>query len=196
MGRPPTHDEVTAQRLLEAAARLLADEGVDAVSVRRVSQEAGTTTRAVYSLFGDKSGLLRRLYHDAAETLRRHHEEVPADHDPLVGITALALAYRRAALEHPHAYGLLMGPTPGFTPTEEDRFTGARAFRRVLDGIDRFIGSGTFAGPEARPLGLRLWAQVHGLTLLELQGLLGDPEEAEAQWRAAVAAHVQAFRTA
>lgn len=194
MGRPPGHDEETGERLLEAAAGLLAEHGVEAVSVRRVAQAAGTTTRAVYSLFGDKAGLLRRLHHDAADTMRRYHEEVAADDDPLVELTGLALAYRRAALEHPHAYGLLMGPAPGFTPTEDDRLTGARAFRRVLDALTRFIDSGMFAGPKPLPLGLRLWAQVHGLTLLELQGYLGTPEQAETQWRLAVAAHVQAFR--
>jgi AcrR family transcriptional regulator len=48
MGRPREHDAATRARLLSAAARLSADEGWSAVTVRRVAEEAGTTTRAVY----------------------------------------------------------------------------------------------------------------------------------------------------
>lgn len=194
MGRPAEHDERTRERLLAAAARLLSEEGADAVSVRRVAHEAGTTTRAVYSLFGDKEGLLRRLYHDAAETMRRHHEEVPESDDPLTEITALALGYRRAALEHPHAYGLFMGMVPGFHATEDDRELATRSLRRVLTALTRFVDDGVFPGRDPRDLGMQLWAQVHGLATLELQGHLGSHRQAEERWRDAVAAHVWAYR--
>lgn len=194
MGRPPEHDERTRERLLAAAARLLRDEGASSVSVRRVAEEAGTTTRAVYSLFGDKEGLLRRLYHDAAETMRRHHEEVPESEDPLTEITALALGYRRAALEHPHAYGMFMGMVPGFRATAEDRALATRSLRRVLAALGRFVDAGVFPGHDPRALALQLWAQVHGLATLELQGQLGTSEQAEPRWRDAIAAHVSAYR--
>ena len=194
MGRPPEHDEQTGRRLLAEAARLLREEGADAVSVRRIAQEAGTTTRAVYSLFGNREGLLRRLYHDAAEAMRRKHEEVPESVDPLVEITALALGYREAALEHPHAYGLFMGTVPGFRATRDDRELATRSLRRVLSALQRFVDAGTFPGHDPQALGMQLWAQVHGLATLELQGQLGSRRQAEERWRESVAAHVRAYR--
>lgn len=194
MGRPPEHDERTAERLLGVAARLLSTEGVDAVTVRRVAQEAGTTTRAVYSLFGDKEGLLRRMYHDAAEAMRHRHERVPESDDPLTEITALALAYRRAALEQSHAYGLFMGFVPGFRATQEDRDLATRSLRRVLAALTRFVDAGVFPGRDPRALGMQLWGQVHGLATLELQGYLGPRRQAEQRWRDAIAAHVSAYR--
>jgi AcrR family transcriptional regulator len=194
MGRPPEHDELTKARLLEAAARLLEEEGAGAISVRRVAQEADTTTRAVYSLFAGKEGLLRQLHHEAAETMRRHHEAVPESDDPLAEVTALALAYRRAALEQPHAYGLVMGMVPGFRATREDRELAARSFRHVLSALARFVDAGAFAEHDPQALGLQLWAQVHGLATLELQGHLGTPATAEQRWRGAIAAHVLAYR--
>lgn len=195
MGRPPEHDERTRAELLTEAGRILAAEGAGAVTVRRVSQAAGTTTRAVYSLFGDKEGLLRALYHDAAEVMRRHHEAVPPHDDPLVEVTALALAYRAAAQEQPHVYGLLMNATAvGFQATESDRQLAARSFRRVLAALHRFADGGLFPGRDARAIGLQLWAQVHGLASLELQGHLGPPEEAERRWRDAIGAHIWAYR--
>ena len=58
MGRPRAHDEVTRLTLRDAAERLIATGGLEAVSARRVAAEAGTTTRAVYSLFGSMDGLI------------------------------------------------------------------------------------------------------------------------------------------
>jgi AcrR family transcriptional regulator len=194
MGRPVEHDDRTRDRLLAAAARLLRDEGVAAVSVRRVAQEAETTTRAVYSLFGDKQGLLRGLYHDAAESMRQHHEGVPESEDPLEEITALALGYRQAALQHPHAYGLFMGMVPGFDATQADRDLATRSLRRVLAALARFVDADVFPGRDPRALGMQLWAQVHGLATLELQGHLGSRRQAEQRWRDAIAVHVGAYR--
>ena len=194
MGRPLEHDDRTRALLLEAAGRLLVEGGPDAVSVRGVAQEAGTTTRAVYTVFGGKEGMLRQVYHDAAETMRRHHEDVAPSEDPLVELTELALGYRRAALEHPHAYTLFMGMAPGFRATSEDRDLATRSLLRVLSALTRFVEAGVFPGRDPRAIAMQLWAQVHGLATLELQGHLGDRGDAERRWRDAIAAHVLAYR--
>lgn len=48
----------TRSRLLDAAASLFAEHGIDAVSVDAVAEAAGRTSGAVYSHFGSKQGLL------------------------------------------------------------------------------------------------------------------------------------------
>ena len=53
MGRPKEHDETTRRQLLDAAERLSATHGWEALTVRRIAEEAGTSTRAVYALFGE-----------------------------------------------------------------------------------------------------------------------------------------------
>ena len=58
MGRPKEHDEETRAALRAATERVVSEFGVGAFSVRAVAREVGTTTRAVYSLFGSKEGLL------------------------------------------------------------------------------------------------------------------------------------------
>lgn len=45
-------------RIVEAAAALLGDGGIDAVSTRAIAAAAGTKPPAIYRIFGDKSGLL------------------------------------------------------------------------------------------------------------------------------------------
>ena len=58
MGRPREHDDETRAALRAATERIVSESGVGAFSVRGVAREVGTTTRAVYSLFGSKEGLL------------------------------------------------------------------------------------------------------------------------------------------
>ena len=79
MGRPREHDESTRVALLAAAETIVADRGAGALSVRAVADAAGTTTRAVYSLFGSKDGLLvEALARDAFEFL---HTEIGKLHE-------------------------------------------------------------------------------------------------------------------
>ena len=69
MGRPREHDDATAAALLAAAERILDQEGLSALSLRRLAEAAGTTTRAVYSLFGNKDGLIVALSRRAFDLL-------------------------------------------------------------------------------------------------------------------------------
>src|SRR5689334_460451 len=54
MGRPRLHDDAVRSRLLEAASTVLAQDGVAGLTVRDVAARAGTSTSAVYSLFGGR----------------------------------------------------------------------------------------------------------------------------------------------
>ena len=186
MGRPKEHGEETREQLLDTAARLLSEEGVAAVSVRRLAAEVGTSTRAIYSLFGSKEGLLTAMYRRAADTFNRLHEAVPVQDDPLDELTPLGLAYRQSALEEPHLYGLLFGgAVPGFRPTEEDMRLAQRSQFRVVDALERAAKKGELKTAPWE-IANRGWALVHGLASLELMGCLGPPEAAEATWRGAL----------
>lgn len=186
MGRPREHDERTRERILEVASGLLASRGPDGVTVRRVADGADTTTRAIYSLFGDKRGLLQALHHEAAALMTRTHHEVEARDDLVAEMVDLGLAYRRAAMEDPHTFRLLMGGTPGFEPDPDDVRLGRQAFSRVIETLDRLASADRLGGRTAERAGTQMWALVHGLTSLELLGVLEAHGDPEAFWREAV----------
>jgi AcrR family transcriptional regulator len=186
MGRPREHDEPTRARILEEAARLLSAEGAQGLTVRRVADESETTTRAIYSLFGDKQGLLRALFHEAAAVLTSRHEQVQRRLDPVREMVELALAYRQAALEHPNLYGLLMNDVPGFSPDPDDIRLARRSFARVASTLQRLADDGRLGGRTAERAGSEMWALVHGMASLELRRMLGSAGDAEAVWRDAV----------
>jgi AcrR family transcriptional regulator len=195
MARPQEHGEETRLGLLEAAGRILAQEGPEAVTNRRLASELGTSTRAIYSLFGSKEGLLRALFHEGAATMARYHEAVDERADPTRELPELALAYRHAARERPDLYGLLFeGTVPGFTPTEEDVALARRSFDRVVETVRRCVESGRFPGRAPEDIALQLWGLVHGLASLELRGHLGPPDHAEARWHDAMRTAIDGYR--
>ena len=69
---PKTQEERKADtraRLLDAAATLFAERGIDAVSVDAVAEQAGRTSGAVYAHFGSKQGLLTALLDEWSHSL-------------------------------------------------------------------------------------------------------------------------------
>jgi AcrR family transcriptional regulator len=195
MGRPKEHGEKTRSALLAAAGEILHAEGQHAVSVRRVADAVGTSTRAVYSLFGDKDGLVRELYIQAAETMRRHHESVPVAADPIEELRWLAMAYRDAAREQPNVYDLFFSRITARPPGEdEDLLLAYRSFERVLDAVRRCVAQGLFPGRDPEATSRQMWALVHGLASLELKCVLGEPAIAEGQWHAAIDAALTGYQ--
>ncbi|HEU4841752.1 MAG TPA: helix-turn-helix domain-containing protein, partial [Ilumatobacteraceae bacterium] len=61
---PRARNPDVADRLLEAAARVLAEEGRDAVTARRLATEVGASTMAVYTHFGSMDELLLGLWRE------------------------------------------------------------------------------------------------------------------------------------
>jgi AcrR family transcriptional regulator len=184
MGRPREHGEDTRAELLEAAGRLLAEEGPGALTVRRLADEVGTTTRAIYSLFGGKDGIVSAMYRQAADNIVELHLAVPRRDDPVEEFLPIALAYRENARTHPNLYRLLFErAVPGFVPSKEDYAYCLQALLRLHDAVQRSIEAGRFRDREAWPTTRELWALVHGLASLELQGYMGTEEEADGAWQ-------------
>jgi AcrR family transcriptional regulator len=60
--RPKQRTPALRDHVLEVALALLAAEGVQGFTARKVASTAGTSTPAVYELFGDKGGLVRQVF--------------------------------------------------------------------------------------------------------------------------------------
>ena len=196
MGRPRIYDDETRAKLLRTAAALIAAHGTSALTVRRLADEAGVTTRAVYSVFGDKAGVLQALFRRAAHTMTARHEAVPVRDDPVTEILDLALAYRSGALEEAELYNLYLGrAAPELVPDPDDLALAFRSFDRVLATLQRCARAGQLGGRDPQDVTHELWALVHGLASLELLGLLGDPESARRRWLDAVSAAMAGYAT-
>ncbi len=196
MPRPKIHDEALRVRLLDAAGLLLAAEGPGALSVRRMATEVGTSTTAVYSLFGGKAGLLRALFVEAFTRFGAHLGAVAPSDDPLANILALARAYRASATDDPHLYAVMFGsPIPGFEPQPEDWARAAATFEPLLDAVRRAIDTGLLCAGDPGLVATAMWANVHGLVSLELGRALPPQAGAPAEvFEVAIRANVRGWR--
>lgn len=105
MARPNKHDATTREALLDAAEALLAASGAEAVSVRSVADKIGVSTRAVYSVFGSKSGLMGALAARGFHRLADLMNGLSVTDDPLADLASAGpYAFRVFALASPHLF--------------------------------------------------------------------------------------------
>jgi AcrR family transcriptional regulator len=104
MPRPRRYDAAVRERLLQDAALISATEGPSALSARRLATQSGTTTAAIYTLFGGMNSLRAALTAQALSDLKAALQEVPAGEDPVQQLFNLSSAYRDWAVAHPHEY--------------------------------------------------------------------------------------------
>jgi AcrR family transcriptional regulator len=182
VARPKLHDDALRVRLLEQAVRTLSEDGPEGLRLRQLAADVGTSTTAVYSLFGGKPGLMAAVFDEAFARFGRRMAEIEYSGDPRADLLALGLAYRDSALAEPHFYQVMFGPVGGvFEPGPESAERAWGTFRPLVDAVRRSIEAGRLRDVRPETIATSLWACVHGLVSLELRALLppdaGPPEE-------------------
>ena len=138
----------TKDRVLRAAAELLADGGRDAVSTRAVSAAAGIQAPTLYRLFGDKDGLLDAVAaHGFAEYLERKNQLAATD-DPVADLRSGWDLHVEFGLSRPAFYVLMFGE-PGRV-TEAGRL----AAERLTEIVTRVADAGRLRMSVARAVSL------------------------------------------
>lgn len=101
-GRPTTESNEVARHIARMAARLFAERGYEATSVREIVEAAGVAKPTLYYYFGSKEGLAKALIadpvDDLVERLRRAVEEEP---DPLRSLERVLEAHFAFCREDP-----------------------------------------------------------------------------------------------
>lgn len=178
---PRRRDPATRVELINIAARLLAEEGPEAMSTRRIATETGTSTMAVYTHFGSMSGLVREIVHEGFARLERSFNRIAWSDDPVADMALIGRAYRHTAVTNANVYSVMFGgrSLAGFELTEEDRQYGRFTMVRVVECADRCIDAKRFRAVDAALVAHHMWLATHGLVTLEIDGYLVDPCDAD-----------------
>ncbi|WP_350349259.1 TetR/AcrR family transcriptional regulator [Agromyces sp. G08B096] len=158
MARPPLYDDALRERLLEVTAEVVDRDGAARAALRDIAKAAGTSTSAIYTLYGGKGELLAAVIEHGFASFGASQEQAAPG-----GLRALGLAYREWALAHPALYRLMFGggleDFAGCEPDPASAFASLRPLRAAIaaagtDDVDRAA--------------VAVWAQVHGAVSLEL----------------------------
>jgi AcrR family transcriptional regulator len=181
---PRKSDPKTRTALIDIAARLLAEEGPQSLSTRRIAAEAGSSTMAVYTHFGGMSGLVREVVNEGFLRLADFFSRVKQTDDPVADMALLGRAYRHNAMANAHLYVVMFGASSlaGFELSEEDRQHGRYTLVNVVETAARCIEAGRFRPGDPGLVAHQMWVATHGLVTLELGEYLIEPWDAETCW--------------
>ncbi len=116
MSVPTVRDDVR-ERIIAAAAQLLEDEGVSAVTTRAVAEHASTQAPTIYRLFGDKDGLLDAVAeHALAQFSAAKAAALSTSADPVDPVEELRASWRETVsfgLAHPDLFLIISDPRRG-----------------------------------------------------------------------------------
>lgn len=164
----------TRARIMDAARRMFAAEGFDAVSMRRIAEAIEYSPTAIYVHFKDKDALFRAICDEDFLALASVFGQAAQAADPVDRIRLTGQAYARFALEHPNHYRLMFMTGKRLEPdaagaarqgnVEEDAY----AFLREL--CVQAIAAGRFR-PEFHDPDLSaqtFWSGIHGVVSLQI----------------------------
>lgn len=168
--------------------------------MRAVADEAGTTTRAVYSLFGSKDGLLiDALAQSAYEFLHTEIDALTETEDPVSDLLDVGGVFRRLVVEHPAWYRIaFQRVAPGLHPGPELTAARERAWAQLRTKVQRLADAGLVGDKSVDEARVEFNAMLEGLANAELRGAIfpnlpaGHEEQA---WRNALGGVVRGFRS-
>jgi AcrR family transcriptional regulator len=174
--------------LVRAAMELLEESGATTLSLRAVARRAGVSPTAPYRHYADREALVSAIaavgYRELAERLAAAHPS-PSTPEQLANV---ATAYVEFALERPALFRLVFGEP---CDRDDDERVAATA---AVSAYVRSIAQRTFPQADAEALATAIWALVHGLAFLYLDGKLDAPTPSAVADR--ITAAIQALLTA
>lgn len=161
------------ERLCEAAERLFAEHGPDAVTMRQLASDLGVSPMTPYRYFRDKEDILAAVrtngftrFADALEKARARASGARARG------SAVGEAYVAFAFEHPHTYKLMFDLNQPHEADYPELVAAGRRARETMSAyVKDLVAEGVLAG-DPEQIGLMFWAATHGAVVLELAGKL------------------------
>jgi AcrR family transcriptional regulator len=187
------------QGMLDAATRLLTEEGPSAMTVRRVADAVNCSTTLLYSLFGGKDGLANELYLEGFARLEAEfHAATAQSNGSLKGLEPLTLyarIYHQYAKRNPSYYMVMFGDAiAGFVPPVESRKKAWESLAVLIDTFDACMKNGALPPSNPTAAARLLWAAMHGAVSLELKGYYLKTERADELFEAAVTAVLKSLQ--
>lgn len=157
----------------DAALAVLRAEGFDAITMRRVGDEAGVTAMALYRHHPDKAGLLRATVRQVFKAWESRVYGVTETVDPIERLLEYARVYLQFALEEPHFYDVLF-----IRPLESGihrypegfRERPATTFQILEHALEEAMAAGRIHRDDTVEMALGLWAFVHGWVMIHRSG--------------------------
>ncbi len=175
--RRPYHHGNLRRALLDEAIAIIRTEGVDGLTLREIGARLGVSRTALYRHFADKGALLRAV---ATEGFRILRQELITAWEVggrgRAAFDAMGVAYVGFAIANPSHYRVMFG---GFVDPKasepELAAEAAGAFEALVDALAALQRDGLVHGDDTVRMARFIWAVVHGMAMLGIDGQLREP---------------------
>lgn len=174
--RKEKHKEDLKLKILMAAKELFLKHGYESTSLRKIAERIEISPTTIYLYYKDKSDIIYALHQEGFKLLSSQFLVLQHVEDPFERLKAMGRIYMKFALENPDFYELMfiMKEPLDFVAKhcgsewEEGEF----AFTALLATVADCKAVGYFKQVELNNMALNIWAIMHGLCSLKLQGHL------------------------
>ena len=166
---PKYHHGDLRNALISIAIELLAEDGLQALSLRKMAQRAGVSHNAPYMHFADKEAVLVAIAEEGFRLLAVDVElEIErAGSSTREQLIAASQAYVRFALGHPDRVQVM------FRPVDEAKYpslvqTSQSSLNRLFELVKSGQENGELKPGDPQAMTKAIWAMVHGISAISI----------------------------
>lgn len=169
--KPKGEGHARRAEILAAAERIFVEVGYEGATIRKIADEVGLSSTALYMHFSEKSEILHEICRVAFARLLAANEEVmQTAGPPEVRLRRLLEAYVDFGFANPNAYRLiyLTRPIEARDGAQSAAQTLGGELFRAFEAIVEEVGAAGRLQGEMRPTAQALWAGAHGIVSLRI----------------------------
>ncbi|ODT55424.1 hypothetical protein ABS71_22940 [bacterium SCN 62-11] len=166
--------------LVQATLQLVSQRGPRGFSMTEACRQAGVSATAVYRHFANKEAILaevaRQGFDQLTVDLKNILDSIPIDAYRR-RLVETGLAYVAFAHTHPAHFQVMFGSGLDKEGHPDCQESGETALQILLDEVARAVAGGAMPQARASVAMTTLWATVHGLAMLDLDGIKSKKQE-------------------
>lgn len=184
----PYHHGNLRRALLDEALVTIRVEGVEGLTLREIGARVGVSRTALYRHFADKRALLAAVATEGFRTLRQQLVAAwEAGDRGRAGFESMGVAYVHFAVGNPAHYRVMFGgfvdPNASEVELAEEA---AGAFQALVDALATLQRDAVMRAEDTVTMARFVWAVVHGVAMLGIDGQLHEPGTVEELMRYAL----------
>jgi AcrR family transcriptional regulator len=172
----PRSGDPLRERLVQGAVQLLAEEGIERLTLRRLARRVGVShgapLRHFRSLADLRSEVAARGFRLLTESIEKSAAQLPAGAGARARLAAAGRAYVETAVARPGLFALMFRPGELDPDNAAFREAAGAAFDQLLALVRTTQDAGWQVDRDTVALAGAVWAAVHGLAALWSQGAL------------------------
>ncbi|HWA61131.1 MAG TPA: TetR/AcrR family transcriptional regulator [Caulobacteraceae bacterium] len=162
--------------ILLAAERIFVADGYEGATIRKIADEVGVSSTALYMHFRDKDEILLEICTEAMQSLLQINSDISAQPiDSVARVRMMLEAYVRFGLAHPNTYRLVFCTTPSpnsllkpnsIQKQEATNEIGAQCFERFSGVVREIAAEGRLRTGDPKTVAQTLWVACHGMAAM------------------------------